>query len=125
MTTGAVHLAGLSKADAIELAEFVDRENTTFADEGLSDGDFGDIGALTAIVVLSIPALRGLVAYLAYRYRGKSFEQTIEVERADGTRVRTTITWRDTSSEPIDASIARDLASLSGIPLEQIVDHAG
>lgn len=70
-------------------------------DEPIPDGDFGDLGLVTAAVLLSVPVLRGLVARLAYRHRGTSFEQAIEIERPDGTRVR-------------------ELASATGMPLDQI-----
>jgi hypothetical protein len=122
--TTTIRLAGLNKADVLELYEYVDRQSVTVEDEKIPEGDFGDLGLSAALVLLSIPALKGLIAYLAYRHRGKSFEQTIEIERPDGTREKTVIRWRDTSAEPIDAALARELASSTGIPAEKLLGQA-
>lgn len=122
---GKIRLLGLSTADSLELGEFLDDTPVEFEEEPIAEGDFGDLGLVTAAVLLSVPVLRGLVAYLAYRHRGSSFEQVIEIERPDGTRVRTAVKWRDTSTEPLDAAVARELASATGMPLDQISGLGG
>lgn len=120
MAESRIRLPGLSRADALELAEFVDRSSTSYEEEAVPEGEYGDLGLVTAAVLLSVPALRGLIAFLAYRHRGKTFEQTVEIERPDGTRVRTSVKWRDTSAEPVDVALAKELASTTGIPYDQI-----
>ncbi len=121
MAESKIRLPGLSRADALELTEFVDRSVTSYEEEAVPEGEFGDLGLVTAGVLLSVPVLRGLIAYLAYRHRGKTFEQIIEIERPDGSRVRTTVKWRDTSADPVDVSLAKELASATGIPYDKIV----
>lgn len=113
-----VRLPGLSRSDALELGEFVDRGSIEFQQEPVPDGSFGDLGLVTGAVILteSVLALKGLVSYLAYRHRGKSFEQVVEIEHADGRIERRTLKWRDTSSEPIDAALAKELSTATGLP---------
>ncbi|MFC0434877.1 hypothetical protein [Kutzneria buriramensis] len=114
MPASKLRLPGLSRSDALELGEFVGP--VEFLQEPVPDGSFGDLGLVTGVVAVSAIALKGMVSYLAYRHRGKSFEQVIEIEHADGRIERRTVKWRDTSSEPIDAAVAKELSSATGLP---------
>ncbi|SDW51410.1 hypothetical protein SAMN05421504_101790 [Amycolatopsis xylanica] len=119
MSTAKFRLPGLSRADALELGEFVDRESVSFDHEPVPDGSFGDLGLVTGVV--AVVALKGLIGYLVYRHRGKSFEQVIEIQHPDGRIERRTVKWRDTSSEPVDAALAKELGSATGIPWERLI----
>ena len=110
-----IRIPGLSRAEFLELAESIDPAEIDEEEAQVGDERFGDLGLTTAIVLLSIPALKGLVAYLAYRHRGTSFERTVEYEDPDGRRVKETVRWRDTSSEPVDAALAEQLGTATGI----------
>jgi hypothetical protein len=121
--TGQLRIPGLSKADFLELCEYVDSRSAVAEPEPVSEGDLGDLGLVTGVLLISIPAVRGLIAYLAFRHRGKSFEQTIEYELPDGTRVRKQLKWRDTSGEPVDAALARELGASTGIPVDALLER--
>lgn len=121
MSASKLRLPGLSRSDALELGEFVDRGAIAFHHEPVPEGSFGDLGVVTGAVAVSVIALRGMVSYLAYRHRGKSFEQVFEIEHPDGRIERRTVKWRDTSSEPIDSALAKELASATGIPWDKMV----
>ncbi|WP_370949612.1 hypothetical protein AB5J62_19250 [Amycolatopsis sp. cg5] len=118
MSTAKFRLPGLSRADALELGEFADDDAISFHHDPVPDGNFGDLGLVTGIV--AVAALKGLIGYLVYRHRGKSFEQVIEIEHPDGRIERRSVKWRDTSSEPIDAALAKQLGSAVGIPWDRL-----
>jgi hypothetical protein len=109
-----LRLPGLSRSDALELGEFVGP--VEYLQEPVPDGSFGDLGLVTGVVAVSLIAVKGLATYLAYRHRGKSFEQVIEIEHAGGRIERRTVKWRDTTGEPIDAAVAKELSSAAGLP---------
>jgi hypothetical protein len=115
-----LRIPGMSRSDSLELTEFVDRESVTLDLDGIPDGTFGDLGVVTATVVVSPFALKAFIAYLVYRHRGKSFEQNIETVYPDGRIERRTVKYRDTSGEPIDTALAKELSSATGIPLDKI-----
>ncbi|MFF4485980.1 hypothetical protein ACFY0F_05690 [Streptomyces sp. NPDC001544] len=121
MSASKIRLPGLSRSDALELGEFVDREAIVFRNDPVPEGSFGDLGMVTVELVASAIALKGMVSYLVYRHRGKSFEQVVEIEHPDGRVERRTVKWRDTSSEPIDSALAKELGSATGIPWNKMV----
>ncbi|MGW0769275.1 hypothetical protein [Streptomyces sp. NPDC002676] len=121
MSASKLRLSGLSRSDALELGEFVDRGAIAFHHEPVPEGSFGDLGVVTVELVASAIALKGMVSYLLYRHRGKSFEQVVEIEHPDGRIERRTVKWRDTSSEPIDSALVKELASATGIPWDKMV----
>ncbi|MGW7261209.1 hypothetical protein [Streptomyces sp. NPDC054834] len=121
MSATKVRLPGLSRSDALELGEFVDRGAIALHHEPVPEGSFGDLGVVTVVVAASAYTLKGMVSYLLYRHRGTSFEKVVEIEHPDGRIERITLKWRDTSSEAIDSALASKLASATGIPWDKMV----
>lgn len=113
-TSVTLRISGLTDDEAIELEEAVGRDAVRLEREPIPEGTFGDLGLVTGAVLISAVALKGLVAYLMLRHRGKSFEEKVEVETKKGRFVRT-VTWRDTSGEPVDVALAAALSDVPGL----------
>lgn len=119
-----MRIPGLTRADGLELAEYVDPGAVRVEAAPLVGGDHGDLGLVTAIVLLSIPALKGFIAYLSMRHQGKSFEQTVEFEHPDGTVERRVLKIRDTSGDQVNADLAKELASMTDFPVAELLKGA-
>lgn len=119
-STGAVRLLGHTRADALEVGEFVGSGNAEFEDQPILDGSSGDI-ALGAIAILATAAaLKGLVAYIIARYPPKAHTTLVFERVRDGETSRITI-----KTEQIDGDLATGLAeklgSFAGIPVAEIL----
>jgi hypothetical protein len=116
-----IRLPRLTRAEYLELREFLGTTQVEREEEPVEEGELGELALATAVIVATIPAVKALVAYLAFRHRGKSFEQVIELETPEGARFKKTIRWRDTSSEPVDVALAKELASTVGVDVGSVL----
>jgi hypothetical protein len=121
MPAATLRIDGLKKADFLEMSEFVDPDALSSETTSVGEGNVGELATLAVVVVVSAVALKGFVAYLMYRHRGESFEETIEIESPEGAKVKRTIRYRKSEGEPGDVAVARELSNLSGLPLKEII----
>jgi hypothetical protein len=114
----ALRVPGLSKAERLELAEFLEPGAVSFEDQRVPEGSLGEITLATAVIIASAMALKGFVAYLVYRWKDKEdvLELDIEEQRADGTRLKKRLRVRRTEGERPEDAIARELGSPPGLP---------
>jgi hypothetical protein len=121
MSVTEIAIHGLSKADALELAEFVPPEELQIEEQPTPEGSFGELALATAIIFASAAALKAYVAYLAHKERGDEIDQELEVVHQDGRRERTRLRVRRRSTDPISADAARELSSITGFPAEVLL----
>jgi hypothetical protein len=110
-----IRLLDLDKAEALELGEFVGAEAITLEEQPPPPGSFGELTLAIAAVYVTVKAVSGLIRYFAAKHAGESFEEKIEIELPDGTRVKRRIRYRKTPDEPVLVGLARELADLTGL----------
>jgi len=120
-----LRLEGLSRADMLELSEYLPDADVHYEEQGIPEGSLGALPLVAAVVVVSVVALKGLVTFLAYRYGGTTEEREIEVRRPDGTRVRATVRFRQVGTHQQEAELARTLSDLTGLDPATILPAAG
>jgi hypothetical protein len=117
-----LRLPELTLDEGLEVEEMLGSDVVTLEREPVQEGAFGDLGLTAAVIVLTAMTLKGFVSYLALRHRGKSFEQTVIVETPEEKRV-TTIKWKDSTGEPLEAAVVEALAS-PGFDVAALLEQA-
>lgn len=108
-----LRLDGLNQTDKIRLRSELPPESVTFARQPTPAGAHGEIALTVAVIALSAVALKGFVAYLVARHGTDEFEETVEIERQDGSKLKRTIRRR--SSEPISDAVVHELSTVPGL----------
>lgn len=77
---------GLTELDVIELEDTFDASMIRFESQTIEGDRYGEPATITAIIILSLAALKVLSAWLMKNRQTKHFEQTVELIHKDGTR---------------------------------------
>ena len=90
-----LRLRGLQRSDARELAGGVGAAAVVLSEESPPVGGYGDLGTRTVAVAVSARSLRAVARYLAARQHSlaETVSVLVEIEDADGTRHRETLTY--------------------------------
>jgi hypothetical protein len=107
---------GLSQGDRFELSRRVPAELVAFEDEPVPDDSAGEIALATAIVIGSAVGLKAFAQFLLWRHRGESFEETVDITRPDGTKVKSRLKWRKADPGSAEAEVVARLTSLADVP---------
>ena len=110
----------LSTLDQLELQGQFSPDEIRFDQQKTDNTMLGDIGVVTAIVIISLGALRALSIYLVKKSDKRSFKKRIEVEDANGNRKSIEIEFDSNSSEPAEKQIYQQLAQACSIDLGQL-----
>ena len=121
MPPSEIRIGGLDKADVLELGEYVPEDAVEVEEQETPPGAFGELATATAIVLVSAMALKGFVAWLAYRSRGKKVEYEIEVRDEDGKVVKHTLKSHDYGDGSADAELAKQLSSITGFDAQALL----
>ena len=110
-----LRILGLQRSDARELAESVGPEASVLSEEPLPVGGYGDIGTRIVAVPVTARALRAVARHLAARQQSLADTVTVlvEVDDADGTRHKETLTYR---AVPGQGAVQAAQAALSALP---------
>ncbi len=109
----ALHIVGLSKIEALELAEMLGEPNLRRETDPGEDSRFGDLAATVALVVVASSAIQGLAIWLAKRRIRAEDIETVSIEKmADGSmRVNIQRINRSGSSDTPSPAAIEALAS--------------
>lgn len=109
------HLNQLERADLEKAFEQAGaRQDVTFGHEDLTGARYGDPFTVTAIVIVSVTALKVLASWLAKSRHQKTIEQTFEVVRKDGTREKRTVRISGQDEASASSSVYEQMAKLFG-----------
>jgi hypothetical protein len=115
-----VRLLGTTRADTLEIGEYIGRENVSFEDQPIMERSSGEIALGAAAILASAVALKGLIAYLVARYRPEEHVRLIFERERNGERDRLVIET-DSIKGGLEAGLAEQLGSFSGIPVREIL----
>lgn len=110
-----IFLAGLNRLDQRELAASLPNDAVELERPAPNQDEFGELITATLVLLLSAQALRVLSAWLLRTQRSGRIEQTIEVERPDGTRETRTLRVDVRESESPDADVLEALSKLLAV----------
>jgi hypothetical protein len=106
-------LHGLTQGERYELSKLASGDTVRFVDEPVPEESAGEIALATALVIGAVVGLKALAQFLLWRHRGESFEETIEITYADGTKIKRKVVWRKGESTDPEADLVRTLTSLT------------
>jgi hypothetical protein len=115
-------LVGLSNLDQAELSECLADFPVSFEEQPLDENAYGELATLTALVVVSAIAIKGIIAWMLKSRHHGEIEQEIEYVSKEGVTKRTTIRVRFESSEAPEKDIIAAIGSLGVDPaiLQQV-----
>ena len=105
-------LHGLTQGERFELANLASGGSVSFVDESVPEESAGEIALATAIVIGSVVGLKALAQFLLWRHHGESFEETIEVTRSDGSKIKRRVAWRKGKADDPEDGLVKQLTSL-------------
>ena len=106
----AIRVPDLTKLDELELRKQLGNDSVKFEKDKQGDEIHGEIATATAIVIVSLAALRTLSVYLVKAHKRKKFRRRMEIVRADGSRKIVEIEYSGSSSEEPEAEVLKQLA---------------
>lgn len=104
----------IGEKDIRKLQRFIEPDRITIEEEELPTGTYGEVTLATAIILLTITALEGLIEYLKHKNAGKSCKIEVEIEK-NGTRIKKTLTYQSGSTESVKEIAAREMAEIKEI----------
>lgn len=119
-----IHLAGLSYLDKAELEAYIDDDRMKFHERPVAKGTYGEPATLIGIALVSVPVIKGIIAWLLKSRHHGEVEKQVEYIAADGATKRTTIRVRFDSSTAPEQEILAALGSL-GVEPEVLSQVAG
>jgi hypothetical protein len=91
---------GLDKLDEKELADEIGPDDVKFDTIKVPGGTYGEPGTIIAIIIISIPVIKALTAWLMKKRRKKTVSITSEIEHPDGRKERNSVDIDVSSSDP-------------------------
>ena len=120
--TIAVRLPDVTKLDQLELRKQLSADDLHFESDSEGRDVHGELLTTTAVVLVSLSALRVLAAYLLKKTNRRRFRQRVEIVAADGTKHIKTIEYAGESSEAPEADILKQLAAACQVDLSKFPD---
>lgn len=112
-----VRIVGLTKLDKLELQKMLGSEQVSFEESRSSTGTHGELATATAVVIVSLAALRVLAVYLATSQNRTIGRKRIEVVNKDGSKRVEEIEISDASSSSPDDKVMKQLASVCSVDI--------
>jgi hypothetical protein len=109
-----IRIGDLTRLEELELREQLGPDAVSFESER-EDQTHGEIATATAIVIVTLAALRALSIYLVKTNKRKRIKKRIEITYADGTKRVVEIDIDASSSEEPEAEVLKQLAEASDI----------
>jgi hypothetical protein len=111
----AIRVPGVSNLDRLEMAQIISNDAIRFETQLPADSKHGLEPITTAIVLVTIVALRGLSAWLLKSRQNNRIERTIELELPDGTRRTERLIVDLKSSSAPDEQVLKALGDLTHV----------
>lgn len=112
-----LRIPGVTRLDELAMRDALGDEAVHFESTPASGGEHGEIATTTAIVMITLAALRILALHIVTPHSGRSFSKRVEVVEADGTRRVTEIKYKQSASKSPEADVLAQLAAACGIDL--------
>lgn len=112
-----LRIPGLRQSEALEFAESVGAEAAILPEASLPVGGYGDLGTRTVGITVTRRTLHALARHLGSRQRSRTETVSlgVEIDDADGTRHKETLTYRAAPGQsPVEAAETA-LRALPGI----------
>lgn len=117
MSATELSISGVTRLDTLELKKQLG-ESMRGAENGISmDDNHGILGTTTAIVVVSLAALRVLAVHLARKHERQSFAYTVDVKIPDGSTHSTTIKWDTSSTLAPEVAVLQQLGKVCAVEI--------
>ncbi len=113
----------LSKLDTVDLSNILP-EGSLSTERDARGASHGDALTITAVVVVSVAALKALSVWLAKSRKGGRIERVLEVRSADGS-VRREELRIEGSESAIEAQVLQQLAALTKTDLSVLQSASG
>jgi hypothetical protein len=117
-----IYVPSLTCLDQLELEKHLTSDVVRFETDPLDRALYGDLALATAIVIVSLAALRVLAVHLAKKRKEQTMRYTVKVEEPDGQKKELTIEVNSSSSELPDAQILKQLARACEVDLSGLTD---
>jgi hypothetical protein len=117
-----ISIPSITRLDQLELGKSLPENSVRFETDPASPDEHGELATVTAIVIVSLAALRVLAAYLMKKNKHKSVHMTVTVVKPDGTKIEKTLELADSSNEPPSAAVLKQLAELCEADVSKLVD---
>lgn len=115
-----LRILNVTRLDELAMKEALGDAAVRFESTPAAGGEHGEIATSTAIVIITLAALRTLAIVLIRPQSGSSFSKRVEVVREDGTRRVTEIKYKQSASSSPEADVLAQLAAACGIDLPDI-----
>jgi hypothetical protein len=116
----AIRIPDLTRLDELELRKELGPDAVRFEHDQHADEMHGEIATATAIMLVSLAALRVLAVHLARAHDRKSFRKRVEIEHPDGRRQVEEIVYETSSSEAPEAEVLKQLATACAIDATEL-----
>ncbi len=100
---------GLTELDVIRLENSLDTSLLQFEEQSLEGDRYGELATITAIIIVSVAALKALSAWLVKNRQATHIERTLEKVYVDGTRETVTIKIDLSKSTVPEAELVKQL----------------
>ena len=120
--TPRLEVGGLTRLEALELADALKRagvEGTDIRHAPLARGNAGELATATAVVIVSLAALRVLAVYLAKDRVRRTVDKVVTTTAPDGTirEERTAIALEKSAS---DEDVVKQLAAATNVDVKDL-----
>ncbi len=104
-----IKIPDLTKLDQLELQRQLGADEFQIEEPEEGGQTHGELATATAIVIVSLAALRVIAVWLSKSHRSATYKRTVEVISPNDTK-RVTIQYDGKSDEPPDADVLNQLA---------------
>lgn len=94
-----IQITGLSRVDMVEIQQADKDHLIKFAPTNRTTERHGEMGTVTAVVIMSLAALRVLAVWLARHHTGQHYKRVIHFVDADGAEHTEQIEFSTSASE--------------------------
>jgi hypothetical protein len=116
----AIRVPGLTNLDELELRKKLDPSALRIEKDDGSSDIHGELATATAIVIVSLAALRVLAVYLVKSHDRQEFEKTVEVEGKNGEKRKAVIRYKSSSSKEPEAAVLEQLAAACDVDAREL-----
>jgi hypothetical protein len=107
-----IRVFDLPRIEALELREKLGTDHVRLEEPAKEGEEHGDLGTVTAVVVLGLAALKLLAVALPKTRRTRRIRLTLDQEDARGARTRSEIEIEEDSSKPLGPDALKQLAAI-------------
>jgi len=116
-----IRVPDLTRLDLLALEKELGKDNVSVEMEERSGDAFHELATITAVVIVSLAALRVLAVHLARKHERREFTVVAEIEAADGSRKRVTISSKEANRGAPDAQVLEQLAKACDVDISALV----